>query len=65
VSFLTNDTSDEILMYYAIMKKFINKTLDIAHIRQDKKLKSQRYTALRRRDKNEFDVAIHDCKLQI
>jgi hypothetical protein len=65
VSFLTDNTFNEILMYYAIMKKVINKTLDTTHIRQDKKLKSQRHIALRRRDEYEVNIAIHDCKLQI
>jgi hypothetical protein len=65
VSFLTDSASDEILMYYAIMKKVIDKTFNAAHIRQDKKLKSQRHTALQRRDEYKVNVAIHDCKLQI
>jgi hypothetical protein len=63
VSFLTDSASDKILMYYAIMKKVIDKTLNAAHIRQDKKLRNQKHIALQRRDEYEVDVAIHDCKL--
>jgi hypothetical protein len=50
-------------MYFAIMKKVIDKTLNAAHTKQDKKLRNQRHTALQKRDEYEVDIAIHDCKL--
>jgi hypothetical protein len=52
-------------MYYAIMKKVIDKTLNTTHTRKDKKLRNQRHIALRKQSEYEIDVAIHDCKLQI